>query len=87
MDRGKLESLVIETISKTISEPPENITLNSRLRDDLDIDSLDILDLEFRISRKLNLVLDFPGTFTDLTVNQLVDILANNLTPTSNQGS
>ena len=70
-------TIVIEAISKLIKKPIADISTTSNLQDDLQLDSLDVVELLMDIEDASLQDLD-PSTFENCkTVGDLINILEN----------
>jgi acyl carrier protein len=55
MESAKLEERIITGLAKIKQKPPNEIQKQSRLVEDLEIDSLDTLDLIFQLEEEFNI--------------------------------
>ena len=65
-----------EIISEQLSVDPEEITMETKFKEDLEIDSLDLVDLIMAIEEEFGLEEISDETFADLqTVSDLVKLI------------
>lgn len=76
MTRDRIQAMVVEGLISTFRLEADRIQPQARLYDDLDIDSIDAVDLAARLQQETGLRLS-PETFKAVrTVDDLVDALA-----------
>ena len=78
-----LEEITINTLSeyiKNVKKQDKVVTLQSHLINDLDIDSLDTIELGFLVEEKFDIKVDFDKMMVIqlLTVQQVADFFKNN---------
>lgn len=76
MTREELESQVVETLAELFEIPREKITPNARFVEDLDLDSIDAIDLAVKIREQTGKSLEEEQLRSLRTVNDIVDLLA-----------
>ncbi len=65
MDRKKIREMVVDLLEKAMDLDPAIITDNASLQGDLGIESIDLLDVQFRIERMFNIQFDRDELFPD----------------------
>lgn len=84
------EEITINTLSeyiKNVKKQDKEVTLQSHLIDDLDIDSLDTIELGFLIEEQFGIKVDFDKMMVIqlLTVQQVAEFFKNNYNDSSVQ--
>lgn len=75
MSREQLFAQLVTTLEELFETPPGDITEDARLYDDLDIDSIDTMDLLLRLKQLKGNQLD-PERFREVrTIGDVLDIL------------
>ncbi len=78
MDKSEIESKIINIISESFFVSNSFVKLESDLTYDLNLDSLDMLDLVFQIEQEFKIVIDDKMDFkTTNTVNNVVNLIAS----------
>jgi acyl carrier protein len=54
MDKNEIYAILVSNLVKIFDIPQEKITLESRLYEDLDIDSIDAIDLIVRLKKYIS---------------------------------
>ena len=54
MDRAEVRKIVLETVADELGIPEEQVTDESRLMEDLNADSLDLLEIIMDLEKKFN---------------------------------
>jgi acyl carrier protein len=75
MDRNDVFARVKEILVETFELEPASITLESRLMDDLDLDSIDAVDLVVKLQQYTTTKID-PAVFKQVrTIGDVVDAI------------
>lgn len=73
MDKNEIYAILVSNLVKIFDIPQEKITLESRLYEDLDIDSIDAIDLIVRLKKYISKPMT-QAAFKDVrTVQDVVD--------------
>jgi acyl carrier protein len=75
--RNKLAQIIAEKVNGRIS--PEQVAWNTRLRDDLGIDSLAVAELMYEIEETFGTALEETDPRTLVTIRNAVDAIAHEL--------
>jgi len=76
MDRSKLLEQVIDVIADTLSVKKEAINENTNLVDDLQVDSLDMVDLVLAIEQEFGIEIKDEDITPDIkTIKDVVELL------------
>ena len=75
MTREELENQVVETLAVLFDIPREKITPTARFVEDLDLDSIDAIDLAVKIREQTGKSLEEEQLRGLRTVNDIVDLL------------
>lgn len=70
---------IIENISTKKQIFPEQIKPDSKFRNDLKMDSLDMVELEFDLEREFKIVIDLIGKEVPETIQDLVNTISEKL--------
>ena len=87
MTREELESHVVETLADLFEIPREEITPSARFVEDLDLDSIDAIDLAVKIREQTGKSLEEEQLRSLRTVSDIVDLLAELLNEEGAVGS
>lgn len=68
-----MKNRIIEIIANQACEQPENVSLSHKLRDDLYLDSLDIMAIAMSLENKLNTSVSDEVIFSWVTVEDVVN--------------
>lgn len=75
MDRNEVFTRVKEILVETFELDPDSITLESKLMDDLDLDSIDAVDLVVKLQQYTSTKID-PSVFKQVrTIGDVVDAI------------
>ncbi len=75
MTRDEIEIHVVETLAELFEIPREEITPNARFVEDLDLDSIDAIDLAVKIREQTGKSLEEEQLRRLQTVGDIVDLL------------
>lgn len=81
MNSDEVYLLVKEYLIKDFEIPEEKISPNSNLFEDLELDSIDALDMIATLEAKINLKIDEEQLKKILTVSDIVNYIVNNVSP------
>ena len=70
---------VVEIFAREFGFSPEELRLETHLLDDLDMDSIDAIDMAVRIEEKTNFLLNEDELRSILTVQNAVDLIHERL--------
>jgi|SaaInlStandDraft_5_1057022.scaffolds.fasta_scaffold92454_1 acyl carrier protein len=79
MERPEIEAEVLRVLTEEFELEAFGPTSDSHLGEDLDLDSLDIVDLWTTLEQVFDLRLDEEQFISDMTVSDLVDYLVTEL--------
>ncbi len=79
MDKAAAYELVVEYLTKQFSVPRERITPDARLFEELELDSIDALDMLALLDRKLKIAVNEAEAMKIRTVGDVVDYMVANL--------
>ena len=82
LSEEKTRDVCLETIARELDLPLEEVKLNSNLRDDLDLTSLDAMNVIMALEDEFSQEADIEQILELQTVRQLVDYLLNLLQQT-----
>lgn len=74
-----MKNRIIEIIAKQAEDQPENISLSHKLRDDLYLDSLDIMSVAMDIEKELNTSVSDEVICSWETVEDVVNTFINDI--------
>ena len=74
-----ISNKVIECIADKTQMLPESITHESNLKNDLDLDSLDLVELEFTLEREYNIPLNFTEGAVPEKVGDIINMIAKKI--------
>ena len=77
LSKEKIREVCLKTIAQELYLPLEEVKLDSNLRDDLDMTSLDAMNMIMALEDKFNQEADIEEILELQTVQQLVDYLLN----------
>ena len=77
LSKEKIREVCLKTIAQELYLPLEEVKLDSDLRDDLDMTSLDAMNMIMALEDKFNKEADIEQILELQTVQQLVDYLLN----------
>ncbi|MBM7559179.1 acyl carrier protein [Marinitoga litoralis] len=77
MDKKELFEKVKKIIAESLSVEEEKITENASLTDDLELDSLELVDLTMDFENELGISIDDSELEKIKTVGDIVDLLAS----------
>lgn len=77
LSKEKIREVCLKTIAQELYLPLEEVKLDSDLRDDLDMTSLDAMNMIMALEDKFNQEADIEQILELQTVQQLVDYLLN----------
>ena len=87
MQREEIYQKVVQILSETFDLRPEQITHGSHLVQDLDLDSIDAVDLVGKLQQYANKKIE-PATFRQLqTINDVVDAIFRLMNDGGSQGT
>ena len=75
MDRKQLRTLLLDVLEQETWERPETLTDGVKLREGLNLDSVDLLSVTLRIERQLGITLDSQDFERIVTVGQLLKLI------------
>ena len=75
LSEEKLRDICLETIARELDLPLKDVKLDSNLRDDLDLTSLDAMNVIMALEDELDQEADIEQILELQTVQQLVDYL------------
>jgi acyl carrier protein len=70
-----IEEIVKAVIAKQVGISPEKIELNAHLEDDLDADSLDIVEIVMELETAFNITVDEEKVYALARVNQIIEFI------------
>ena len=82
LSEEKIRDVCLETIARELDLPMEDVKLDSNLRDDLDLTSLDAMNVIMALEDEFSQEADIEQILELQTVRQLVDYLLNLLQQT-----
>jgi len=82
LSEEKIRDACLETIARELDLPLEDVQLDSNLRDDLDLTSLDAMNVIMALEDEFGQEADIEQILELQTVQQLVDYLLNLLQQT-----
>ena len=82
LSEEKIRDVCLETIARELDLPLEDVKLDSNLRDDLDLTSLDAMNVIMALEDEFGQEADIEQILELQTVQQLVDYLLNLLQQT-----
>ena len=74
---GLLEERIITGLAKVLNKQPSQIQKESRLIEDLEVDSLDALDLIFKLEEEFNIEIP-EGSLPFVTVQDVIKFVQEN---------
>jgi len=77
LSEEKIRDVCLETIARELDLPQEDVQLDSNLRDDLDLTSLDAMNVIMALEDEFGQEADIEQILELQTVQQLVDYLLN----------
>ena len=77
LSEEKIRDVCLETIARELDLPMEDVKLDSNLRDDLDLTSLDAMNVIMALEDEFGQEADIEQILELQTVQQLVDYLLN----------
>ncbi len=77
LSEEKIRDVCLETIARELDLPLEDVQLDSNLRDDLDLTSLDAMNVIMALEDEFGQEADIEQILELQTVRQLVDYLLN----------
>ncbi len=77
LSEEKIRDVCLETIARELDLPLEEVKLDSNLRDDLDLTSLDAMNVIMALEDEFGQEADIEQILELQTVQQLVDYLLN----------
>ena len=77
LSEEKLRDICLETISRELDLPLKDVKLDSNLRDDLDLTSLDAMNVIMALEDEFGQEADIEQILELRTVQQLVDYILN----------
>ena len=77
LSEEKIRDVCLETIARELGLPLEDVQLDSNLRDDLDLTSLDAMNVIMALEDEFGQEADIEQILELQTVRQLVDYLLN----------
>jgi len=77
LSEEKIRDVCLETIAQELDLPLEDVQLDSNLRDDLDLTSLDAMNVIMALEDEFGQEADIEQILELQTVRQLVDYLLN----------
>mgnify|MGYP001222013515 FL=1 len=77
LSEEKIREVCLKTIARELDLPVEEVKLNSNLRDDLDLTSLDAMNVIMTLEDEFGQEADIEQILELKTVQQLVDYLLN----------
>lgn len=80
MDRQALRETLLDLLEQETWERPENLPDETRLREGLKLDSVDLLSVMLRVETKLGVSLESRDFEKVLTVGDLLNLLHTKLT-------
>lgn len=76
MDRKELESKVINLVAETLTVVKDKVSLDTDLREDLNVDSLDLVDLVLAVEQEFGIEVRDEDIGENIrTVKDIVDLL------------
>ena len=75
LSEEKIQEICLKTIARELDLPLEEVKLDSNLRDDLDLTSLDAMNVIMALEDEFGQVADIEQILELQTVQQLVDYL------------
>lgn len=74
-----MKNRIIEIIANQACEQPENVSLSHKLRDDLYLDSLDIMEVAMAIEKELYTSVSDEVIYSWVTVEDVVNTFINDI--------
>ena len=81
MNSDEVYSLIKEYLVNDFEIPESKISRNSNLFEDLELDSIDALDMIATLESKINLKIDEEQLKKIITVDDIVNYIVNNVSP------
>ncbi|PYT06034.1 MAG: acyl carrier protein [Acidobacteria bacterium] len=75
MKTSDLEARVRQVLTKSVGVPPEKITLDAKLVDDLGLDSVDLVELTIAAEREFDITISDEGMKESLTVADVANLV------------
>jgi acyl carrier protein len=79
MDRAELEAKIVKVFSENLSIPEGEITSASRFQEDLDADSLDLVEAVLALEEEFGVTIPEEEMESIKTVGEAVDLVASKL--------
>ena len=77
--REHIETMVREALVQQVKLPPEKFSPAAKIREDLGIDSLDVVELMFDIEKRFEMTIPDEDLLRIVTVNDLINYLIKKL--------
>ncbi len=78
------QEILLDILTELSLQDPEDITPETRLKEDLELESMDLLDMRFQIEEKLGLKIDDPTAQSWKTVSDVLAYIITNRMPPEN---
>ena len=73
--KPQIETMVRDALIEQAKLPPDKFVLTASIRNDLGIDSLDIVELMFDLEKRFEIVIPDEDLLKIVTINDLIDYL------------
>lgn len=80
MDRQQLRNTLLDVLEQETWERPENLADDVKIREQLKLDSVDLLSVMLRVETQLNISLNSRDFEKVVTVGHLLDVIQSKLT-------
>ena len=79
MDRQQLRNTLLDVLEQETWERPENLADDVKIREQLKLDSVDLLSVMLRVETQLNISLNSRDFEKVVTVGHLLDVIQSKL--------
>lgn len=79
MDRSEIEEKIRRLLAENLSVPVDQVTLESRFQEDLDADSLDLVEAVLALEEEFGVTIPEEEMESIRTVGQAVDMVTSKL--------
>lgn len=87
MDRAQIRKTVIDLLEADIGEPFGHLSDEQKLREDVGLDSVDVVSVVSQIERKLRIRLSQQDLMSLVTVGDVLDLLEKKLAAAGSSGA
>jgi acyl carrier protein len=79
MNRGELEAKIVKVFAENLSMSEDEVTMSSRFQEDLDADSLDLVEAVLALEEEFGVTIPEEEMEGIKTVGEAVDLVASKL--------